>query len=115
VAEPAERFAAWQQAMGAAVRAANGDSDRANALVNLAAFQSTTNDAQGVEKSLWAAARESPNWYRPPWLLARLYILTGRYEDAGAMARSAVERNGGHNPEVQQTLEQTQSLLRRSK
>ena len=108
--EPTERFASWQQAMSAAVRAAQADNDRSNALVNLAGFQSTTNDSRAVERSLLAAADESPNWYRPPWLLARLYILTGRNEDALARARAAAERNGGHNPEVLQTLKIAEDL-----
>lgn len=104
--DPARRFQAWQFAMGAAVRAAVALEDRPNALVNLAAFQSTLNDARLVEIALQSAAAEAPNWYRPHWLLARLYLLTGRLPQAEGEARAAVRCNGGRDAAVQQTLNQ---------
>jgi hypothetical protein len=103
------RFQAWQHAMAAAVRAASAAEDRANALVNLAAFQSAVNDAAAVEDSLRAASAAAPNWYKPKWLLARLYELTGRLPEAEEQAMAAVERNGGHDPEVRRTLQEVQA------
>jgi hypothetical protein len=100
------RFRTWQHAIGAATAAASALEDRPNALVNLAAFRSTFNDPALVESTLRTATLEAPNWYRPHWLLARLYLLTGSLDKAEIEARSAAERNGGHNPEVQQTLQQ---------
>lgn len=104
--DPARRFQAWQFAMGAAVRATVALEDRPNALVNLAAFQSTMNDTHLVEIALRAAAAEAPNWYRPHWLLARLYLFTGRLPQAESEANLAVQRNGGHDAAVEQTLNQ---------
>jgi hypothetical protein len=100
------RFRTWQHAMGAATAAASALEDRPNALVNLAAFQATFNDPALVESTLRTAILEAPNWYRPHWLLARLYLLTGHLDHAETEARLAIERNGGHNAEVQQTLQQ---------
>ncbi|MEO8657522.1 MAG: O-antigen ligase family protein [Bryobacteraceae bacterium] len=104
--DPKLRFQAWQHSMGAAVRAATALEDRPNALVNLAAFQSVMNNPAMVENTLLTAAREAPQWYRPHWLLARLYLLAGRLPQAEEQARAAVERNGGHDAAVQQTLDQ---------
>jgi O-antigen ligase len=110
--DPGQKFEAWQHAMAAAARAAAADEQRPNALVNLAAFQSMTNDARAVERTLWSAAEEAPNWYRPPWLLARLYLLLGRREEAERMAVAAVDRNGGRNEEVRKTLDEARNLQR---
>jgi hypothetical protein len=110
--DPKLRFQAWQHAMGAAVRAAAALEDRPNALVNLAAFQSVMNNPAMVENTLLSAVREAPQWYRPHWLLARLYLLAGRLPQAEEQARAAVERDGGHDAAVQQTFDQVLTVRR---
>ncbi len=101
--DPVRKFQAWQQGMAEAARAPLGSDDRANALVNLAAFEATTNNAEAVERRLLAAVAQAPNWFRPHWLLARFYLATGHLPEAEWRAKKAVERNGNHNTEVMET------------
>jgi O-antigen ligase len=95
-------------AMNLAARASQTAEDRQNALINLAAFRSMVDDARGVEQTLRVAIAAAPNWFKPHWLLAQVLARDGRMVEAEAEARAAVERDGGKDPEVTQTLEQLQ-------
>ena len=77
--------------------------DLQNALVNLAAFKATVNDAVGVELSLRQAIAVSPNWYKPHWLLAQVLELNGRMAEAKIEAQAAEDRDGRKHPEVHAT------------
>ncbi len=103
------RILARQQALEAAIRAVGSASDRQNAWYNLAALLAQQNDAAGTEHALRNAIAWAPNWFKPHWALARLLVISGRGPEALVEARIAVERDGGHDPEVTQTWEQLQS------
>jgi O-antigen ligase len=99
----------WPDAIVAAATAPKTADDPQNALVNLAAFEATVNDAAGVEQTLRQAIAASPNWYKPHWLLAQVLELGGRMAEAKVEAQAAADRDGGKHPEVQQTLERVRS------
>ncbi|HTS46379.1 MAG TPA: O-antigen ligase family protein [Bryobacteraceae bacterium] len=99
----ATRLAARQQAMEAGFRAVSSAEDRANAWYNLAGLLAGNNDTAGVEHALRNAIVWAPNWFKPHWALARVLALTGRRDEALAEARSAVERDGGHDAQVTET------------
>jgi len=96
-------------AMQAAVNAAKTADDPQNALVNLAAFRATVDDAAGVEKNLRDAVSAAPNWYKPHWLLAQVLEKEGRMTEAAAEAQAAFNRDGGKNPEVTATRDRLSS------
>jgi O-antigen ligase len=99
------RLQARQQAIEAGVRATRTSDDRQNAWYNLALLLASENDSTGVERSLRNAIAWAPNWFKPHWTLAQLLEMTGRHDEALAEAAAAVERDGGRDPEVTQTLE----------
>jgi tetratricopeptide (TPR) repeat protein len=103
-----KRAEAGQQALEAAIRAVGSAEDRQNAWYNLAALLAQENDAQGTERALRNAIAWAPNWFKPHWALARLLAISGYPAEALAEARMAVDRDGGHDPEVAQTLQQLQ-------
>ncbi len=103
-----KRAEARQQALEAAIRAAGNAEDRQNAWYNLAALLAQENDAQGTGRALRNAIAWAPNWFKPHWALARLLAISGYGAEALAEARIAVDRDGGHDPEVAQTLRQLQ-------
>jgi Tfp pilus assembly protein PilF len=95
---------ALRQAFQSAFRATATAEDRQNAWYNLATLQAGNNDAAGVERSLRNAIACAPNWFKPHWTLAQVLELDKRHSEALAEARAAVERDGGHHPEVTETL-----------
>jgi tetratricopeptide (TPR) repeat protein len=103
-----KRMEAGQQALEAAIRAVGNAEDRQNAWYNLAALLAQENDAPGTERALRNAIAWAPNWFKPHWALARLLAISGYPAEALAEARIAVDRDGGHDPEVAQTLQQLQ-------
>lgn len=100
------RAEAGQQALEAAIRAVGNAEDRQNAWYNLAALLAQVNEAQGTERALRNAIAWAPNWFKPHWALARLLAISGYSAEALGEARIAVDRDGGHDPEVAQTLQQ---------
>jgi O-antigen ligase len=99
----ATRLDSWQQALEAGVRATGTSEDRQNAWYNLASLLASQNDAAGVERCLRNAIAWAPNWFKPHWTLAQVLEVTGRHEEGLAEAAAAVERDGGHDPEVSDT------------
>jgi O-antigen ligase len=99
----ATRLEASREALDAGIRAVSTSEDRANAWYNLAALLAQRDDAAGVERSLRNAIAWAPNWFKPHWTLAQLLEVEGRHEEALAAAAAAVDRDGGHDPEVSET------------
>ncbi len=104
-----KRAEAGQQALEAAIRAVGNAEDRHNAWYNLAVLLAQENDAQGTERALRNAIAWAPNWFKPHWALARLLAISGYGAEALAEVRIAVDRDGGHDQEVAQTLQQLQT------
>jgi O-antigen ligase len=104
-ADPVERLRVWQYGLTAATHAPDSADDPQNALLNLAAFEAGLNDAAAVERTLRRAIAESPNGYKPHWLLAQVLQQEGRIPEALFEARSAADRCGTKHPEVMATLE----------
>ena len=104
-----KRAEAGQQALEAAIRAVGNAEDRQNAWYNLAALLAQQNDAEGTERALRNAIAWAPNWFKPHWALARLLAISGYGAEALAEARIAVDRDGGRDQEVAQTLQQLQA------
>jgi putative inorganic carbon (HCO3(-)) transporter len=100
----ATQLQARQQAMEAGIRATSTAEDRQNAWFNLATLFAAENNVAATERSLHNAIAWSPNWFKPHWSLAQLLEMTNRHSEALREARAAVERNGGHDPEVTETL-----------
>jgi O-antigen ligase len=100
----ATQLQARQQAMEAGIRATSTAEDRQNAWFNLATLFATANDVTGTERSLRNAIAWAPNWFKPHWSLAQLLEMTNRHAEALLEAQAAVERDGGHDPEVTETL-----------
>ncbi|HLJ14500.1 MAG TPA: O-antigen ligase family protein [Bryobacteraceae bacterium] len=98
------RLEARTEAMRAGVRAARVAEDRQNAWYNLAILLAGQGDTGAVERSLHNAIAWAPNWFKPHWTLAQLLELTGRHKQALAEAAAAVERDGGHDAQVSETL-----------
>jgi len=104
----ATRLLARQQALEAGARATSTADDRQNAWYNLAMLFAAENDTVSVERSLRNAIAWAPNWFKPHWTLAQLLEITGRNQEALSEAAAAVERDGGHDPEVTETLRKLQ-------
>jgi O-antigen ligase len=111
-ADAVARFRIWQYAMAAASHASDTAEDRQNALLNLAALESSTNDASAVERTLREAILAAPMYYKSHWLLAQVLELEGRTAEARTEAQAAVARDGGKHPEVAATLERLDQRLR---
>ncbi len=105
-----ERAEAGQQALEAAIRAVGSAEDRQNAWYNLAELLAHQNDAVGTERALRNAIAWAPNWFKPHWALARLLAISGYGAEALAEARIAVDRDGGRDQEVAQTLQQLKPM-----
>jgi tetratricopeptide (TPR) repeat protein len=104
----ATRLQATQQATEAAIRATRTAEDRQNAWYNLATLLASQNDAAGVERSLRNAIAWAPNWFKPHWALAQLLEATHRRDEALTEARSALDLDGGRDPEVSETWKKLQ-------
>ena len=90
----------WKQALEAGVRCVATCEQRANAWYSLATLLAAQGDTRGVERALRNAEAWAPNWFKPHWTLSLLLNMTGRQQEAMAEAVTAVDRNGGKNPEV---------------
>jgi O-antigen ligase len=98
--DPIAGFTVWQYALAAARQAPETAEDRQNALINLAALQSTASDADAVERTLRRAVAAAPMYFKSHWLLAQVLELEGRTAAARAEARAAFDRDGGKHAEV---------------
>jgi O-antigen ligase len=98
--DPIAGFRVWQYALAAARQAPETAEDRQNALINLAALQSTANDAGAVERTLRQAIAVAPMYFKSHWLLAQVLELEGRTAEAQAEAQAAFDRDGGKHAEV---------------
>ncbi len=94
----------WPEALAAGRRALTSVEDRQNAFYNLATIQAAVNNPAGVEVSLKGAVQVAPNWFKPHWMLARLYALQGRNAEAEREATDAADLAAGRYPEVAETL-----------
>ncbi|HXG34273.1 MAG TPA: O-antigen ligase family protein [Bryobacteraceae bacterium] len=97
------RTRAFTEALRAARRATIASEQPANAWYNLAMLEAARNHAPAAERALRAAAAAAPTWYKPHWMLARLYRRLGRLEQAEAEAALALRFYGGREPEVAAT------------
>jgi O-antigen ligase len=100
----ATQVQARQQAMEAGIRATSTAEDRQNAWFNLATLFAAENNVTATERSLRNAIAWAPNWFKPHWSLAQLLEMTNSHSKALVEAQAAVERDGGHDPEVAETL-----------
>lgn len=100
-----------QQGMNASLSATRTSDEPANAWYNLAAFLSLTNSPADVERSLQNAISAAPNWYKPHWVLAQLYIAEHRLEPARHEAEIAQKCND-KAPEVLRTVENIRAAQR---
>ena len=94
----------YRTAIEAAARATTTADDPANAWYNLAVFTAATGDIAGTRRSLEEAARQSPNWFKPHWTLARLLRQTGDATHAKLEADRAVLLDANHHSEVLATV-----------
>lgn len=108
------RTRAFTEALRAARRATVTSEQPANAWYNLAMLEAARNQAQAVERALRAAAAAAPTWYKPHWMLARLYHHLGRLEQAEAEAAVAVRLYGGREPDVAATWREIRAALHAS-
>jgi hypothetical protein len=92
-----------QLAAGSASLATEVPEGRPNAWFNLAELEATRSDTGAVETALRSAITESPNWFKPHWVLARLLFLQGRNEAAWQESQRAMQLNQ-KDPEVSSTL-----------
>jgi O-antigen ligase len=104
----APRVQASEQAMEAAIRATRTAEERQNAWYNLATLLALQNDAAGVERSLRNAIAWSPTWFKPHWALAQLLEATHHRDAALTEAQSALDLDGGRDPEVYETWQKLQ-------
>jgi tetratricopeptide (TPR) repeat protein len=76
---------------------------------NLAQIASQREDYLTTQTSLERAIQAHPNWFKPHWMLAQEMALMERYREAEKEAALAVQLDGGHHPEVTQTLHDIQA------
>lgn len=92
---------ALNAAVESALRAESTSEDRFNALYQSAALALAGGDAATGEAKLRQAIRESPTWYKPRLLLARLLRETGREAEAKREAQSAMELAGARAAQME--------------
>jgi len=102
---------ATQEARKSAIDATRTAEDRQNAWYNLAKVLANGKDSVSVEHSLRDAIAWSPNWFKPHWSLAELLAQMGQLREGVAEAEKAVELDGGHDPEVTESLRRLQARL----
>ena len=105
-----EKLRASHEAATAAAEAVRSAEDRPNAYYNAAEVSASHEDAEGVERNLRAAIACAPNWFKPHWVLAQFLARSGRLAEAEAESVSAIERDGGTNPELTRTLAEIRRL-----
>jgi predicted Zn-dependent protease len=98
-------------AYNTALNATRTSEERSNAWYNLAGFLSATNSPADVERSLRESINAAPNWYKPHWILAQLYLAEKRLDDAQHEAETALACNG-KAPEVLSTFENIRAARR---
>lgn len=98
------RTRAFTEALLAARRATQSAEQPANAWYNLALLEAARDNPTATENALRAAAVASPTWYKPRWMLARLYQHLGHPEQARREAKEAASLYGGTEPEIRQSL-----------
>jgi hypothetical protein len=103
------RASALQEATRAGIEASTTSEDRHNAWYHLATLYAQAGRQGETEAALRHAISETPRWFKPRWVIARLLLLTGRREEAAQEAAAAVRLSGGRLPEVNATLEQAQA------
>ncbi len=109
---PALRFAAWQSAFAAAIRAPRYAEDPQNAWYSLASFYAGENDYSRAVAALREAVASAPGWFKPHWVLAQAFRTAGQTAEARREARIAVELDGGKHPEVGRTLKDLEPVSR---
>jgi hypothetical protein len=102
---------ALRAAYTAALNATRTSEERSGAWYNMAGFLSTTNSPTDVERSLRESIAAAPNWYKPHWVLAQLYLAEKRLDDAQREAEIALSCNG-KAPEILNTVENIHSAQR---
>jgi O-antigen ligase len=102
-ANASDGIAAFRQSLEAAFRAAQSAEDRENAWLNLAVLYGRQNDAPHAMESLRSAIACAPNWYKPHWLLAQVFWVEKRKQEACTEAALAADRNGRQDPAVART------------
>jgi tetratricopeptide (TPR) repeat protein len=100
-----EQAALWHEALRHGVRAVKTSEDRPNAWYSLAEMLARESDTAGVERSLRSAIAWAPNWFKPHWKLAEVLSLSGHPAEALSEAKTAVDLDGGRDPEVSGTYE----------
>jgi tetratricopeptide (TPR) repeat protein len=94
-----------ESAITAAARATTHAEDRHNAWYNLALLYAGQGDLLHAEASVRTCIAFAPNWFKPYWLLAEILHSSDRPRDALSAASTAVDLNGGRNPEVGQAYQ----------
>jgi hypothetical protein len=89
----------WIQALDSAAHAALTSEDKANARYNLALLRIQQGDVAGGRTATESAILIAPNWYKPHWLLAEVFLSAGNTQTAGEQARIAVQM-AGNSPEL---------------
>jgi hypothetical protein len=102
---------ALRAAYTAALNATRTSEELSNAWYNLAGFLATTNSPHDVERSLRESIAAAPNWYKPHWVLAQLYLLEKRLDDAQREAEVALSCNR-KAPEILNTVENIRAAQR---
>jgi O-antigen ligase len=88
----------------AAARATGNPEEPFAAWYNLAQVSALRDDYGATENALRHAIAAHPNWFKPHWMLAQQLELESRLDDALREATVAAQLDGGHDPEVAQTL-----------
>jgi O-antigen ligase len=96
---------ASQQAFLVAERAAKTSEESQNAWYNLAGFYATRNDPTDTEACLRRSVGASPNWFKPHWALAQVFLLSGRRMEAFTEAARAADLDGGKDTEITSFLQ----------
>jgi tetratricopeptide (TPR) repeat protein len=100
---------AWQQALESGSSATSTADDPPNAWYNLAFLHARENEFDSTERSLRQAIANSPNWFKPHWMLAQILETKGRWQEAMAEATLAATLDGGKDAEVAQTVSRIQA------
>jgi O-antigen ligase len=100
-----EQATLWREALKHAVRAVKTSEDRQNAWYSLAEMLARENEIAGLERSLRSAIAWAPNWFKPHWKLAEVLSLSGHPVEALSEAKTAVDLDGGRDPEVSGTYQ----------
>lgn len=103
---PLLRVQALQMAGAVGADAAKTSEEPFNAWYNLANVRAAQGDAVATESALRNAELAKPRWFKPHWMLAQLFRLEGRVQEATAEAAIAKDLNGGRNQEVAATLDE---------